>query len=91
MIAPETIASEAAASHHLARFRAPFHEPGPEGTIGIVPLANYLQQAAGEHAEWPGPKPAGPNTKERWRFPGSSAGNSERLAALPVTIVGTPN
>lgn len=48
---PETITDETAACHHLARFRVPFHEPGPDGTIGIVPLANYLQQAAGEHAE----------------------------------------
>ena len=28
-----------------------FHEAGPDGRIGLVPLANYLQQAAGEHAE----------------------------------------
>lgn len=28
-----------------------FHEAGPDGRIGLVPLANYLQQAAGEHAD----------------------------------------
>ena len=28
-----------------------FHEAGPDGRIGLVPVANYLQQAAGEHAE----------------------------------------
>jgi len=32
-------------------FRAPFHHADPTGRVGIVPLANYLQQAAGEHAE----------------------------------------
>ena len=48
---PEKISNETAASHHLARYRVPFHEPGPDAKIGIVPLANYLQQAAGEHAE----------------------------------------
>ncbi len=48
---PATATDETAASHFSARFRVPFHEPGPDGTIGIVPLANYLQQAAGEHAE----------------------------------------
>ena len=52
MTAPSEIPSnETPAGHHLARFAVPFHEPGPDGKIGIVPLANYLQQAAGEHAE----------------------------------------
>lgn len=48
---PETISRDTAASHFQARFRVPFHEPGPDGKIGIVPLANYLQQTAGAHAE----------------------------------------
>lgn len=48
---PETMSNATTASHYSARFRIPYHEPGPDGLIGIVPLANYLQQAAGEHAE----------------------------------------
>ncbi len=48
---PGKFSGETDARHFSARFRVPFHEPGPDGKIGIVALANYLQQAAGEHAE----------------------------------------
>lgn len=48
---PVTLSRDPAASHFQARFRVPFHEPGPDGRIGIVPLANYLQQTAGAHAQ----------------------------------------
>jgi fatty acyl-ACP thioesterase A len=38
----------------LARFqvvaRVAFHEVGPAGCLGLVPLANHLQEAAAEHA-----------------------------------------
>lgn len=37
---------------HLRRpLRVPFHHADPTGSAGIVALAGYLQQAAGEHAE----------------------------------------
>jgi acyl-ACP thioesterase len=38
-------------SHLRRRFRVPFHHADATGAVGIVPLAGYLQQAAGEHAE----------------------------------------
>jgi acyl-ACP thioesterase len=38
-------------AHLRQRFRAPFHHADPTGSVGIAPLAAYLQQAAGEHAE----------------------------------------
>lgn len=38
-------------AHLRRRVRVPFHHADATGAAGIVPLAGYLQQAAGEHAE----------------------------------------
>jgi len=38
-------------AHLRRRLRVPFHHADPTGSAGIVALAGYLQQAAGEHAE----------------------------------------
>jgi len=37
-------------ARHVAAFRVAYHEVGPDGAVGPVVLANWLQQAAGEHA-----------------------------------------
>lgn len=44
--------SEPVPHAHLRRgMRVPFHHADPSGAVGVVSLADYLQQAAGEHAE----------------------------------------
>ena len=48
---PDERTNLAAPAHGRTTVATRFHEAGPDGRIGLVPLANYLQQAAGEHAE----------------------------------------
>ena len=47
----DATASDSPPRHGRTKIATRFHEAGPDGRVGLVPLANYLQQAAGEHAD----------------------------------------